>query len=217
MSELTILHANTQTLARAGLKTILFKGGGIRKVDEAETVSELENRLDTEIYDLVIIDHDLECPFCHETIVHIQQKHTSSRFLVVSSGEDEEDVLKILESGINGCITKACDEGEILNAVFAIANGEKFFCNKIIDVILQKHLYQKKEEVDCTPTVLSAREAEVTGLIASGLTNKEIANQLFLSTHTVSTHRKNIMRKLNLKSVSELTLYAVKTGIYQES
>ena len=121
-------------------------------------------------------------------------------------------MLKLLESGINGCVTRSCSEDEIINAIFSIAKGEKFFCNKVVDVILNKHLYQKEE--DCAATVLSGREAEVTGLIASGLTNKEIATELFLSSHTIHTHRKNIMRKLKLKSVSELTIYAINTGLY---
>lgn len=104
----------------------------------------------------------------------------------------------------------------MINAVFAITKGEKFFCNKIIDAILQKHLYQNGEplEEDCAPTSLSPREIEITCLIAEkGFTNKEIAKQLFLSIHTVHTHRKNIMKKLGIRSASELVRYAISTGI----
>lgn len=212
MRNLSILHANTQTLARVGLKTVLLKGGGIEKIDKAETLEEVNEQLNKERYDLVIVDHDQNFCFCKDTIVQLQKNHSHLKFLIVSSGINEKDMLTILESGVSGCITRGCDEDEIINAVFAINKGEKFFCNKIIDIILQKHLYQKED--DCTPTGLSQREAEVAGLIASGMTNKEVANQLFISSHTVHTHRKNIMKKLNLKSVSELTIYAVNTGLY---
>lgn len=213
MKDLNILHANIQTLVRLGLRTVLFKGGGINKLDDVETLEDLNQSLSREHYDLVIIGHDENFCFGQNAIVQLQKRYEHLKFLVISSGIDEKDMLVILESGVCGCITKGCNEDEIVNAVFSIAKGEKFFCNKIIDIILQKHLYQKEE--DCAHTTLSRREAEVTGLIASGMTNKEVADRLFLSTHTVHTHRKNIMKKLNLKSVSELTIYAVNTGLYK--
>ncbi|MEM9023412.1 MAG: response regulator transcription factor [Bacteroidota bacterium] len=215
MADLNILHASAQTLSRAGLKALLTRGGGVEKLDEAESLEDVVRSLNKELYDLLIIEFDRDSPFNKETIIQLQGRQPHPRCLIVASHGNEDEILDILESGINGCITRSCDEGEILNAIFAISKGEKFFCNKIIDIILQKHLYKKEEELDCEPTALSVRETEITALIASGLTNKEIAQQLFLSTHTVSTHRKNIMKKLQLRSVSELTIYAVKTGIFK--
>ena len=167
MPNLNILHANTNALARTGLKALLFKGGGIDKVDDVESEKELMQRLKDESYDLVVIDYDNQCSFCYNDIKQIQKEYPSRKLLVISSEQYDPNIHKILESGVNGCVTRACDEDEILNAVFAIAKGDKFFCNKIIDVILQKHLYQKDEDPDCTPTTLTEREAEIAGLIAS--------------------------------------------------
>jgi DNA-binding CsgD family transcriptional regulator len=77
---------------------------------------------------------------------------------------------------------------------------------------VERHM-MKDEEDDCSATNLTLREMDITRLIAEGKTSKEIANQLHISQHTVQTHRKNIMRKLKVNSVSELTLYAVNTGL----
>lgn len=92
---------------------------------------------------------------------------------------------------------------------------KNFFCNKILDIILAKHL--SKEDDDCAPTELTVRELEIVGLIAEGHSTKDIAEELCLSTHTVYTHRKNVMRKLNVNSASELILYAINTGLVRTS
>ncbi len=216
MNELNILHANPQTLARVGLKRVLHKGGGIGRIEEAASFDELHKKLRSKRYDLVIIDHDHQFSFGLNDIQRVQQQAPEARVLVVVSSAEQPEVLRVLESGINGCVTRVCSEDEMISAVFSIARGEKFFCNKMIDVVLQKHLdHTEGIEEDCEATSLSPREVDVTRLIAEGYTNKEIAGKLFLSVHTVQTHRKNIMRKLGLRSSSELVRYAISIGIIQ--
>ena len=119
----------------------------------------------------------------------------------------------VLEKGVEGYLTRECDEDEIIHAIFAIAKGEKFYCNKVMDIILNKQY--NPEDNNCEPTTLTQRETEITALIAKGMTNKSIAEQLHLSPHTVHTHRKNILRKLGINSVSELTLYAINIGLIE--
>ena len=111
---------------------------------------------------------------------------------------------------MNSFLTKECDETEILDAVMATAKNERFFCSKILNYILEKSF---NKSISCKPSPLSQREVEIVRLIAKGLIAKEIADRLNLSTHTVYTHRKNIMSKLKVKSASELVLYAVNNGI----
>ncbi|MEM6965044.1 MAG: response regulator transcription factor [Bacteroidota bacterium] len=106
-------------------------------------------------------------------------------------------------------MTKGCDEEEIINAIKATAKQERFFCNKILNFILEKS-FAKSD--DGTTTPLTTREIEIVRLVVEGKIAKEIADELNLSTHTIYTHRKNIMNKLELKSTSELVLYAVEKG-----
>lgn len=217
MVSLNILHATPQTLARAGLKTILADSEEIEKIDKAETAEELLERIDTSQYDLVVVDYDAHSSFSGDEISNIQKIAPFTKILVVFSEKKQHEINKILESGVSGCITKACSEGEIRQAVLAVIKGEQFFCNKVIDLVLQEHLYRKGNKIagNCEPTHLSPREIEITRLIAEGLTNKQIAEKLYLSIHTIHTHRKNIMKKLGIKSASELVRYAISVGIIQ--
>ena len=84
----------------------------------------------------------------------------------------------------------------------------------MLNILLDKSAIEEEEE-DCSPTTLSEREVEITQQIADGLTSKKIAEKLFISPHTVQTHRKNIMRKLKVNSVSELVVYAMKAGLVE--
>ena len=132
--------------------------------------------------------------------------------LVISNDQQKSRVLTVLETGIHGYVTGECCEDEISRAVVAVAKGEKFFCNKIIDVLLEKKI-SNGEEPDCEPTILTEREIEISTLLAEGLNGKTVADKLCISHHTVHTHRKNIMKKLKIKTAYELTIYAINTGL----
>jgi DNA-binding NarL/FixJ family response regulator len=162
----------------------------------------------------VIIDH--QCPnyFSIQSVFSVRKRFPEQKMLIISGINNNSDVLQVLEQGTQGYLTHECDEGEIKHAIFSIAKGEKFFCNKVLDIILNKHLYTADED-NCAPTSLTLRENEITSLIAQGFTNKQIAEQLFLSPHTIHSHRKNIMKKLGIKSTSELTVYAINVGLIQ--
>ena len=135
-----------------------------------------------------------------------------TNILIISSDENRDTIHFILENGVNSFLTKDCDETEIRNAIYATAKGEKFFCGKILDIIFEKH-YSKDNGESCEPTELTTRELEIVKLIIEGHSTKEIADQLCLSHHTIYTHKKNVMKKLGIKSTSELILYAVNTGL----
>ncbi len=211
MKGLSILHANANVLMANGLNIILQKGGGIDSIQIAKNEEELFQFLKTDEFDLIIIDPLAKEHFSIETTLVLKEKFPNQKTLIISDIESPKRVLKILEKGVQGYLTRQCDEAEITHAIFAIAKGEKFYCNKVIDIILNKSL--STEEDNCEPTVLSVREDEITALVASGFTNKEIGKKLYLSHHTVHTHRRNILKKLGVKSTSELTVYAINVGL----
>jgi DNA-binding NarL/FixJ family response regulator len=131
--------------------------------------------------------------------------------LVISAHTDPNTINRIIRQPIKGLLSKECSEAEILSAVRATAKGDRFFCNRILDVVTES----KKEGAgeDCGPTVLSQREVEVVEFIAQGLTAAEVADKMCLSVHTISTHRKNIFKKLGVNSTTELVRYALKTAL----
>ena len=208
---LTILHANANVLMSNGLNAILNKGGGIDAIENATNEDQLFDKLDQGSYDMVVIDPLSSEFFTIDTTLKLKEKYPNKKVLIISDIHSSANVLKILEKGVQGYLTRQCDEAEITHAIFAINKGEKFYCNKVIDIVLNKQF--SEEEENCEPTVLTERENEITALIASGFTNKEIGEKLHLSHHTVHTHRKNILKKLGVKSVSELTVYAMNVGL----
>jgi DNA-binding NarL/FixJ family response regulator len=211
---LRIIHANANVLMQNGMRVIVDSGGGIDELLRCYNEKQLLDTLVSGPVDLVIIDH--QCPnyFSIQTVFNVRKKFPDQKMLIISGINNNGDVLQVLEQGTQGYLTHECDEGEIKHAIFSIAKGEKFFCNKVLDIILNKHLYAAEDE-NCAPTSLTMRENEITGLIAQGYTNKQIAEQLFLSPHTIHSHRKNIMKKLGIKSTSELTVYAINVGLIQ--
>ncbi len=207
MNKPPILIADAQHITRMGLAQILATDYETYPAENREDAFEIIREIQPQI---VLIDYNTPEGFSFEDVRTIKKLAEKVKIIAISSDTDEQRVLQVLEFGTNGFLTKECDPDEINQAVCAVLKGERFFCNKVLDIILKKKL---NPEDNCEPTSLSERENEITALIASGYTNKAIADTLHLSPHTIHTHRKNIMRKLNAKSTSDLVLYAVKVGL----
>lgn len=217
MSLVKAVIADAQYLARAGFKQLFSEVEQVEIVGEAATAAQLDTVIDLQKPDLVIYDyHDTE-HFSIDTLHKIRKKKPNLQFLVVTSDKSKANIFRILESGVNSILTKHCSREEIINAVHATARKEKFFCNTVLDIILEKQLGQDDKEANCAPTSLTNREVEIVTLVAQGISTRDMADQLCLSTHTIYTHRKNIMKKLGINSVSELVLYAVNSGIVSTS
>ena len=215
MQSIRLLLADSQYLIRLGLKSLLARNKHIKIVGESSNTEELLKKVHDLQPDVVLMDYKNSHHFNLEDIKEVKTISPSSKLLIISSDDDKNNIFKVIEYGINSFLTKECSEEEIINAIVATAKNEKFFCNKILDIILAKHL--SKDDDDCAPTELTVRELEIVGLIAEGHSTKDIAEELCLSTHTVYTHRKNVMRKLNVNSASELILYAINTGLVRTS
>ena len=130
--------------------------------------------------------------------------------LVLSSDNNKGSILDVLQLGVKGYITKECSLEEVGMAVQATSKGGKFFCQKVLDIIMEKRF---STESDTEASVLTTRETEILKLIAHGHSTQAIADTLFLSPHTVQTHRKSIIRKLNIKSPTEFVIYAMDLGL----
>lgn len=206
----SILIADNQLLTREGIKTLMLGNTDLNVVGEAADSNELNQKLKELRPEVVIIDYHLPGFFGVDDIAKLYQTSPNTKVLVVTTNQSKGDIMRVLEYGVNNYILKQCDKDEFINAVYSTIKGERFLCGKVIDAVLDKQQYRDEH---CEPTVLSKREVEIVKLISEGLTNGEIADKIFLSVHTVSTHRKNILKKLNLKKSAELVAYAMKTGM----
>lgn len=205
-----VLLADAQFLSRYGLCCLLADVGEVDLIGEATSEEELIACLQKELPDVLVLDYNQPEHFTLETVMAVRRDFPECRILVISSDSDRGRIYQAIEQEINSFLTKECGEEEIIDAIYATARGEKFFCNNIINHILERSF---GKEDDCTPTPLTPREVEIVRLIASGLVAKQIAAELELSTHTVYTHRKNIMRKLRIGTASELVRYAFNQGL----
>lgn len=211
---ISILHANSNALMHYGLLKICQNGGGIDKVVQCASEQDLFTHLTGSIFDIVVIDPRKEHGFDIDVVHRLQNEFSEIRLLIISDLKNQNSVLNILERGVQGYLTYECDGDEIIHAIFAIHKGEKFYCNKVLDIVFNKHLF-KKEVNNCDATSLTSRETEIAVMLAKGLSNKEVADKIHLSPHTVHTHRKNIMKKLGVRSASELTIYALSIGLIE--
>ena len=138
------------------------------------------------------------------------------KFIAITPEQSAQTLVDALRSGIMSYVKKDCDLSEIVNAVLETRKGNKFFCGQILETIQKAQIDVNDLDFDsftCEAVVLSERENEIIVLIAEGYTNNKIAELLFLSNHTITTHRKNIMSKLGVKNTAGIVMYAVKTNL----
>lgn len=209
-----IIVADSQFLVREGLKAILQAEEGMTVVGEAANSYELHALLEEQVADLVTLDYSSYF-FSYKDIKKVLAKGQQIKVLGITFEQHRNNILKALQYGIHSHVLKSCSRDEIVDAVVESHKGEKFFCGEILDRILQKesdlnNIHLNIHTTNCGAVKISNREIDIIRFISEGMTNEEIAHKLFISTHTVKTHRKNIMKKLGINNVAKLVVYAFK-------
>jgi len=209
MSRNSILIADSQFLTRQGLKECISANAHLQLVAEiSDNYNSLMNRLKYINPNILLIDYLFD-KFDRHKWQQLIYQFPVEKILIVTDDENRDRINYIIRSGVNGFVTKKCSEREIHQSIEAINCGQRFFCNKILELLLENN--KPKEEVQ--DEKLTNRELEVLQLVAKGLSTPKIAESLHLSIHTINSHRKNMLRKLNLKSPTELVVYALESGL----
>ncbi len=212
---LGIVLADSNELIRIGLRTIIEGNDQIKITGEAASNGELLDLVKNFEPDVVLIDFTSE-GFSIDVIPAALSVNESIKIVAITYQQKANTIIHALKSGVTGYIKKDCSLTEIMDAVSEAGKGNQFFCGQILDKIRKEAIEPNdidKVDFNCTAVALSARELEIIELIAEGNTNVQIAESLFLSGHTVNTHRKNIMAKLGVKNTAGIVMYAVKTEI----
>lgn len=207
MSRIRILIADSHELIREGVKAVLESAEDMKVVAEAAGSSDLRECFHKNGIDVLIIDYS-HPGFNVEDIRAVITRQPQVKILAMTGKCEKTAVESALKAGLNGHILYCCDRNEIADAIRSVARGDKFYCGKVLDI-----LNGSFPASSCAPVTLSPREIQIISLIADGLSNKQIADKLFLSTHTVMTHRKNIMNKLGVNNTAGIVMYAVKENI----
>lgn len=210
MQKLKIIHYDNEFLSRAGFKYLVTENGNFRLVGSFENKEEFLSAVKKQIPNVVVFDFTSQNSLTSKDIEKLASLSKKPGFLVIANNFNKESICEYMDCGVECFVTKGCSKDEILLAINAAAKGEKFFCNKVLNYIIESSFITKD---DCDSTKLTNREIEILKLTAEGFSNKEIADKLFLSLHTIYTHRKNIMKKLNIKSNSEFIKYAYDSGL----
>jgi DNA-binding NarL/FixJ family response regulator len=209
-----ILLCDDHAVIRRGLRLLLEQQDDFEVVGEASDGREAVNLAEALKPDIAVLDITMPNLNGIEAARQISAKQLGTAIIVLSMHADESFVLKALKAGARGYVLKEAPESELIKAVRVLAEGKSFFSPAVSRMLVEdyvRHLQDK--DVEDSYELLTAREREILQLIAEAKSNKDIASILNLSLYTVETHRSNIMEKLNLHSVPELILYAVRKGV----
>ena len=214
MKKIRILLADDHKLMRSGLRLLIEQQPDLTVVGEAADGREAVALATSLRPDVAVMDISMPNLNGIEAAHQITQSQAELAVIVLSMHPDESYVLRALKAGAKGYLLKDSAESDLITAVRAVARGKSFFSPAVSKVLLDDYIRKlKRSGAEDAYDLLTPREREVLQLVAEGKSNKEVANLLNLSVYTVETHRSNIMQKLNLKGVPELTLYAVRKGI----
>jgi DNA-binding NarL/FixJ family response regulator len=215
---LRILIADDHEVARRGIRAVLESHPGWEVCGEArdgrETV-ELTRKLKP---DLILLDVGMPNLNGLEATRQILAMLPEAVILILTMHDTDHLVREVLHAGARGFLLKSDAGRDLVAAVEALQGQKTFFTTRVSQIVLDGYLDRNRrgsETEDSTDEILTTREREVIQLLAEGKTSKEVAVTLNLSVKTAETHRTNLMRKLSLHSVADLTRYAVRNGIVQ--
>jgi len=214
MNDIRIVLADDHTLVRHGLRLMIEREAGLKVVAEASNGKEALAAVESSSPHVVVMD--LAMPMLNgiEAARQIHQKYPSTSIVVLSMHSDESYVLRALRAGARGYLLKDSADADLINAIRTVTDGKAFFSPAISRVLVEDYVRQLQQKgAEDSYELLTSREREILQLLGEGKSNKEVAQILNLSPYTVETHRGNLMEKLNLHSVPEVILYAVRKGV----
>lgn len=210
-----VIIADSNLLIRTGLHSILRQFDDLEVLGEASSEEQVLQMMDSFETDVVLIDFAAR-GFSIDVVSKILRKSNSIKIVAITGEQSGMTIVSALRAGVTSYIKKDCDIHEIVESIRETASGGRFFCGQILETIRQESIDVNDlniQELNCEPVVISERELEIITMIAEGYTNNEIADKLFLSHHTVNTHRKNIMQKLGVNNTASIVMYAVKAQL----
>ncbi len=214
MRKIRVLLADDHTVIRTGLRLVLEQEPDLVVVGEAADGRQAVELADSLSPDVVVMDLGMPNLNGIEASRRITEAHPKIGIVVLSMHSDETYVLRALKAGARGYLLKDSASEDLVRAVRAVSERKSYFSPAVGKMLLEDYMRKlQRSGAEDSYELLTPREREILQLIAEGKSNKEIAHQLNLSLYTVETHRAHIMQKLNLQSVPELVLYAVRRGI----
>jgi two-component system response regulator NreC len=213
MSKARVLLVDDHAVVRQGLKALFADESDIEIVGEAENGREAMSRIPELRPNVLVMDISMPGLNGIEATRQIRQNYPDIRVVVLSMHANEEYVFQVLRAGASGYVLKQSDSMEVLTAIRAANSGGSFLSPAISRTVIDDYLRRAEARGQGSDLdLLTSREREVLQLLAEGLPNREIAEQLSISVKTVETHRSNMMNKLGISNKTELVKYALRKG-----
>ncbi len=210
--KIKILLSDDHKLFRQGLRTLLEKQSDMTVTGEADngiSTIELSEKL---LPDVILMDISMPDMNGIEATKRIVSNNPAIKIIALSMHSDKRFITEMLKSGASGYLLKDSAFEELSIAIRTVMKNQSYLSSTITDIVIRDYINIKNKE-NSAFTLLSSREREVLQLLSEGKTTKEIALCLQVSNKTIETHRKQIMDKLNIYSMAELTKYAIREGI----
>ncbi|WP_269236900.1 response regulator [Flavobacterium flavigenum] len=209
MKEIKLIIADDHELFRNGLAELLRKHDDIKIVQSVGDGIQFMELIHTNFEaDIVLLDITMPNMDGFQVLKELNNTASDIKPIVISMHNDGNYIAKCAKMGAYGYLLKNTDESELILAIRSVSLGKKYFSAEISEKMINFMSTQSISE-----DILSNKETEVLGLISKGLTTKEIAAQLFVSSRTIETHRANILKKLEVKNTAELIKKAAKMNL----
>jgi two-component system NarL family response regulator len=208
-----VLIADDQALFRRGLYVVLGTEEDIEVVAEAEDGEEAIAKAEELAPDAVLMDVRMPRVNGIDAARRIRELLPSTKILMLTVSDEEDDLYEAIKAGANGYLLKEISVEEVANAIHAVVQGQSLISPSMASKLLNEFnslARQAAEKEELPAPVLTARELEVLKLVARGMSNKDVADELFISENTVKNHVRNILEKLHLHSRMEAVMYAVR-------
>jgi two-component system, NarL family, response regulator NreC len=214
MTPVRIVLADDHTIMRRGLRLVLERQSDFAVVGEANNGREAVDMVIRESPDVAVIDITMPLLNGIEAAKRIAEERLKTAVVILSMHSDESYILRALRAGARGYLLKDSAETDLIQAIRAVCAGKAFFSPAVSRVLADDYLRQLQQQgVEDSYELLTARERELLQLIVELKSTKDIAALLGISPRTIDTHRGNLMQKLNVHSIPELILYAMRKGV----
>lgn len=213
MNPIRILLVDDHELVREALQVSLDLADDMQVVAQASSGTEALARITDAAPDVVVLDIAMPDMNGFEAARHIRQDHPRVGVVALSAHSDKLYVLSMLEAGAHGYVVKSGVAEELPAAIREVAKGHSYLSPGVAGALIDSYVGRLFPTETSVCSLLGAREREVIQLLAEGATSKAIGHRLSISVRTVEAHRRNIMRKLDLHTVAELTKFAVREGL----
>jgi two-component system response regulator NreC len=213
MPHIRLVLADDHEIVRAGLRMLLESQPDMQIVAEASSGAQALELARIHQPDVILMDIAMPDMNGMETTRQLKACCPSVVVLALTIHEEEDYFFQMLNAGASGYVPKRAAPEDLLRAIRTVHQGEVFLHTSVASALVKDFLHRGGHAEGAELSDLTAREQQVLRLIAEGLTNKQIGQQLDISPRTVARHRDNITRKLNLSSRAELTRYAIQKGL----